>query len=1095
MLPRTLLLLLSQLAIAQADVRISEFLASNDSFAVPGQAGSDFDDWIELENTGTSQVDIGEWTLTDDAAEPAQWTFPVGTMIPANSFLVVRANGTGTPDANGIFQTNFKLSGAGEYVGLSDAGGTVISEFAAGGTNYPPQSTDVSYGISPVNGATVFFQTPTPGAVNSSESLVTSTVLLSSERGYYDAPFSLTLSTADSGSTISYTLDGRSPLAANGTPASHATTYSGQIPVSSTTILRVVATRAGAGPSAVETHSYIFPAAVATQVRPSGYSQTWSGVSADYSVETDVSQSAVDSQRFLEGMRDLPTISVVTDRDDLFGSGGLYQNTQGDDEKQVSAEYFEPAETGDGVNGPVIFQTGSGFRVQGGASRNPGNAAKHSFSLRFRAEFGASKLNADIFPGAKLSEFNSIHLRANYNNSWIHRDASQRRRCNHFADQFVRDSYIAMGHEDGVNGRFVHLFLNGLYWGVYNLHERPENDHYAAYSDGAYDKDEVFGYNPDNKTNEEQTSFNAMRSACADGNWATILQRLDVDSYIDFYIIQHFAHNDDLQASNNWRAAGGGPANAPWKFYPWDAERTLEDPGDTGNLAISQDGAGIIDDLKNVLEFRVRFADRVYKHLYHDGALLNSANRARTLARVAELDKAVVGESARWGDNRSGGAGPDGDYTRANNWLPAINGPLPVDPNGGLLGSGGWFPVSGTNRTDRMITKWKSETWVGGPKKLPLIDPPAFRAGGSEQHGGTLAPGQQLTLSGGSGDVYFTTDGSDPRLVGGGVKPGLSPYTGGPIPINREGIVKVRWKDGNDWSALNEARFSTSRLATTGDLLISEVHYHPTDPTPAETAASPSLDDGDFQFLEILNLSDEPVNLAGCTISDGVEFVFPLYQLPPGERVVIVESEEAFALRHPSVLAPAGKWSGALSKGGETIILSDSMGNPIDSFDYDDEDPWPLSPDGDGDSLNRLGDSSDGNLPVSWAGAPPTPGTGIILDRFENWAEENGLTGLDDDSDGDLIPALLEYALLLNPAAKDELPSLEVNGTIYSMDFSRDPGRSDFDVRIWGSDDLEDWDPLDEVEISSAAGKETLRVTAPVDGSKFFFQIRAIANP
>ncbi len=1080
---------------AQAEVRISEFLASNNAILVPGQAGSGFHDWIELENTTENGVDLTDWSLTDDAANPTKWTFPPGTSIPGNSFLVVLANNNNTPDANGILQTNFALSAGGEFVGLADAEGTVVSGFGAGGEDYPQQSQNISYGISPTNGATVFFQTPTPGETNSTGFLMTSGVELSAERGYYDAPFSITLTTADSGAMISYTLDGRSPLAANGTPAAYATTYSSPISVASTAILRAVATRSGAGPSAVETHSYIFPGAVATQVRPSGFTQTWGGgTSADYAVDPDVSQSTVDSQRFLDGMKDLPTISVVTDANDLFGSNGLYLRTQSDIEKEVSAEYFLPTASG-GVNGPVVFQTGCGMRVQGGASRSPTNAAKHSFSLRFRAEYGVSKLDAELFPGASLSEFNSIHLRANYNNSWIHRDEGQRERCNHFSDQFVRDSYIAMGHEDGVNGRFVHLFLNGLYWGVYNLHERPENDHYAAYSDGQYDKDDVFGYNPGNNTSEEQASFNAMRAACAAGDWATIQQRLDVDSYIDFYIIQHFAHNDDLKTGDNWRAAGGGPANAPWKFYPWDAERTLEDPTDTGNLAISQDGAGIIDSLKNVLEFRVRFADRLYRHLYHDGALVNSANRARTLARVSELDRAVVGESARWGDNRSGGSGPDDDYTRAENWLPAINGPLSVDPNGGLLGSGGWFPVSGTNRTDRMITKWKSETWIGGPKKLPIVDPPVFTVGGTAQHGGTIAPGDQLILTGGSGEIYFTTDGSDPRLEGGAVRAGLSPYTGGAIPIDREGIVKVRWKNGSDWSALDEAQFSTSRLATAGDLLITEVHYHPSGPTPAETSASPDLEDNDFQFLEILNLSDEPVNLDGCTLSDGVTFTFPPYQLAAGERVVVSETPEAFALRHPSAFAPAGKWSGALSNGGETVTLADSTGAPLDSFEYDDKDPWPESPDGDGDSLNRLGLSSDGNLPVSWVAAAPTPGTGIVLDRFASWAQVNNLATPDDDSDGDLIPALLEYALLLDPAAEDELPSLDATGQTYTMDFSRDPGRSDIDVRIWGSDDLDDWEPMDEAEVSSSPGRETLRVTTPTGETKFFLQIRAVASP
>ena len=1094
---KPILLLLPQLAFAQGEIRISEFLASNGAITVPGQAGTDFHDWIELENTGATAVDIGGWTLTDKASSPAKWAFPAGTMIGGNSFLVVLANGNDAPDANGILQTNFSLSAGGEYVGLADAGGTVLGGFATDGTDYPPQSQNISYGLSPANGSPAFFETPTPGAANSAAQILTSQVALSRQRGYFDAAFSLALTTADSGATISYTLDGRSPLAANGTPASYATTYSAPLNISSTTILRTVATRAGASPSQVETHSYIFPTAVATQVKPPSYTSTWGGgTQADYEVDPAVSQSAVDGQRFLDGLRDLPTISVITSEDDLFGSGGLYLNTESDLEKKVSAEYFEPAATGDGVNGTVLFQTDCGMRIQGGASRNPFNASKHSLSLRFRGEFGASKIDANVFPEGEITEFNSLHLRANYNNSWIHRFTDQRARTNHFTDQVVRDSYIAMGHPDGVRGRFVNLFLNGLYWGVYNLHERPENDHYAAYSDGKFDKDGVFGYNPGNNTSEERASFDAMRAACASGDWTAIRERLDVDSYIDFYIIQHFAHNDDLKPADNWRAAGGGPANAPWKFYPWDAERTLEDPGDTGSLAISQDGAGIIDSLKNVLEFRVRFADRVYKHLKNGGALANTNMRQRVIARVNEIDNAVVGESARWGDDRSGGAGPAGDYTRADNWLPAIYGPLSFDPNGGLLGNGGWFPTTGTNRTDRMITKWETEKWVSGnATKLPQIDPPSFQVGGTTQRGGTIDPGQQLTLTGGIGDIYYTLDGSDPRLEGGAVRTGLSPYTGGAIPISREGIVKVRWKNGNDWSALDEARFATSRLATAADLLITEVHYHPADPTPAETAVSPDLEDKSFQFLEILNLADVPVNLAGCVLSDGVDFTFPLYQLPPGERLVVAEDTVAFQLRHPSAIAPTGEWSGALSKGGETITLSDGGANTIDSFTYSDDSPWPQTPDGDGDSLNRLGISSDGNIAVSWAAAVPTPGTGIILNRFANWAETNGVTDFSDDSDGDGISALLEYALLLDPSAKDSLPPLEPSGSTYSMSFSRDPGRTDYNVRIWGSDNLETWAPLDETILSNMSGRETLEVTAPTDEPKYFLQIRAIANP
>ena len=78
-----------------------------------------------------------------------------------------------------------------------------------------------------------------------------------------------------------------------------------------------------------------------------------------------------------------------------------------------------------------------------------------------------------------------------YNNSWIHSNSGQRARATMIRDQWARDCMIDMGNADGGQGHFVHLYINGLYWGVYNLHERLENDHYAAYN--GFEDDEVLG--------------------------------------------------------------------------------------------------------------------------------------------------------------------------------------------------------------------------------------------------------------------------------------------------------------------------------------------------------------------------------------------------------------------------------------------------------------------------------------------------------------------------------------------------------------------------------------------------------------------------
>ena len=160
------------------------------------------------------------------------------------------------------------------------------------------------------------------------------------------------------------------------------------------------------------------------------------------------------------------------DRNGWTGSNGIYSNSGNRGfawERECSAEFI-PAE-GDWRDD---WSENCGIRVQGGASRNSGSSPKHSLSFRFRAQYGAGKLRENLFPGSPVSEFNVIALRAGYNNSWIHRDSGQRSRGSMIRDQWARDTLLAMGNEDAGRGFMVHLFVNGLYWGVHNLCERQQ---------------------------------------------------------------------------------------------------------------------------------------------------------------------------------------------------------------------------------------------------------------------------------------------------------------------------------------------------------------------------------------------------------------------------------------------------------------------------------------------------------------------------------------------------------------------------------------------------------------------------------------------
>ena len=616
-------------------------------------------------------------------------------------------------------------------------------------------------------GSERYFVTPTPGAVNVGGALgLVAAPQASVERGLFDQPFYVSLTTDTPGAQIRYTLDGSKPTATTGF------VYSGQpIYVGTTTTLRAAAFRAGYLQSKVVTHTYVFPARVATQSAPAGYPTTRSGIPIHYTMATDIVNNPAYAGRLVEALSALPTVSLVLPMQDFFGPSGIYMNPtqQGMSwERETSVEWI-------GTDG-TRFQLNAGLRIQGGASRTPANSPKQSMSLRFRSDYGTGRLEFPLFEDTTVTSFDSLQLRGVYNNSWIHWDNQQRLRGQLIHDQWMRDSMLAMGNADAGCGRFVHVYINGLYWGVFNLHERQEASHYAAYNGG--EEDQLDAVNGGNAVDGNLNSWNRMKATVQSLDWQAIQRVLDVDNFIDFTILHRFAGNQDLKTNGNWRAAGGGPNDRPWRFYMWDAERVLESPTNTNPPSPSPDPTGLFQYLWQIPEFRVRMADRLHKHLFHDGALTPEKNIQRYLRRAAELDVAIIAESARWGSYRrdvhSYSNGPYLLYERDVHWLSERN-RLVSD----------YFP----QRTSNVIARLRSDGWY------PSLTAPSF-----SKHGGQVPYGYQLTMSAPSGTIYYTTDGSDPRLPGGGISPSATIFTASTVTttIVPAGAVWKYLDDGSE---------------------------------------------------------------------------------------------------------------------------------------------------------------------------------------------------------------------------------------------------------------------------------------------------------
>lgn len=968
---------------------INEFMASNDGgatnninrwYPIRDQVPGTTDDWIEIANIGGAELDLAAWHLTDNLADRRQWTFPPNTHIEAGGFLLVYASGRGAPDANGNRHTSFRLSGGGDYLALIRPNGTVASEFGQSGRDFPKQDADISYGLHPATGDPVYFDRPSPGAANSSAGAArVADTKFSPDRGYYDAPLSVTITTETPDAEIYYTTDGTPPLSERGSPLGSARRYVAPVSVRGTTVLRAAARKSGLSPSNADTHTYLLldidgantrgldPGrlnnAFIQQRQPAGWGSLTAG---DYNMDTRVSSSTTRSadhgnlsvaQAMLKGLRDIPTLSIGLNRNDWAGGNGIYTNSNSRGfayERLCSAEFI-PGE------GDLRSDWGEncGIRVQGGASRNPSRSPKHSLSLRFRNEYGVGRLRKDLFPDGPVKDFNVISLRAIYNNSWIHSTSDQRQRASMIRDQWARETMVDMGHPDGGRGFYVHVFINGLYWGVHNMCERQDAAHYASYHGG--DPDLLDARNGSEFIDGNSTAWNAMRQVVSSRNWERIQQVLDVDSYIDYQIVNRFGGNGDLKTNGNWRSAGGGPfpsgrpeEMAPWVLYSWDAERILEDSGTTSEPL---DPMGIRGSMDGITEYRVRFADRLQKHFFHGGALSPTACKDRWMKFANSIDRAVIAESARWGDHRRSNAA----YTRNSEWLTEQR---------RLCNS--YFPV----RSNNVLQRYRSQGFY------PSIDPPTFFNSNRPQHGGELGGPGRLRMTASRGTIYYTLDGSDPRLSGGRLNPeARSLPSGQTADLTSSGLVRARARNGSTWSALVEATFYLEKLAGPDDLQITEVNYHPAEANLLERLAASSLNPVHdvsnrdlFEFFEILNGSQVSVNLDGVQFVDGVEGQIGNYVLSSGARAVVVRDPVAFALRYPNVPI-AGSYTGNLANAGERLRLQVVGGDMADEIHFNDAGDWPGRADGLGSSLERIDLSLPSNSASSWRASSEYNGT------------------------------------------------------------------------------------------------------------------------
>jgi len=834
-------------------------------------------------------------------------------------------------------------------------------------------------------------------------------VNFSVQRGFFTDSFYVTLSCETVGANINYTLNGAAPSVIYGN------SYKDAILIDNTTILRAVAYKTGLFSSDIITQTYIFLDSIITQpINPGGFPSKWinntsRSVDADYEMDPEYPES---NSVVLNSLKSLPAVSIVMDVNDLFGRSGFHNNGGRNDnaqwERAGSVEFI----FGDSTEN---YQVNAGVQPRGNGIFA---CRKRGFRVDFKEMYGPGKLEFPVFKNAcdttvkATKKFDSVIMRPGHMENYAGTGYNPFKNI-YIRDPMIRDLQLNISGY-GTHNLWVHMYFNGLYWGIFDLTEDVESDMLTEYFGGkeedwliakANSIDHPTGGivegNPDHYL--EFLKFIDTEDFTNSNTYQKVQQYIDVKDFAEYIIIYSFFGVGDWP-DNNWIfAIHGGAKPIPGRFYSWDAEKTLLENDDpqaykhawyspyltnpdlwSGKAYISPPSRVWRSLIKNS-DFRMLFADLSYQLMSNDGRLTDE-NMVKWIDKYTNMVKVpLLADQKRWSDDNRRSNSPGRVFTYAD---------VQAEINR--------VKVNIINN----VAKYKA---AFRPYNLyPNTEPPKFsQQGGKVQNNYSLSIRNPNT----AGSIYYTTDCTDPRLSGGIVSPNaIQSIDSVRFNIQKTVTVKARILKNGEWSPLNEATF----LTPTGSsgLILTEIMYH-----PDEIGDS----DGDnYEFIELKNTSSEDINLSKYSFTSGIWYVFPDgAHIKPNQFILLAKDSIKFEKKYD--FAPDGVFTGNLSNGGDSLVLQDPFNNLTFSMVYDDSIPWPI-----------YADSGKYSLVTNYTDTNPNP------ENPESWRLSHrigGSPGKDDlvyekQNYGDLLITEIMYNPLdMLPVDGDQLEFIEIKNT------------------------------------------------------------------
>ncbi|NPA81572.1 MAG: DUF4214 domain-containing protein [Epsilonproteobacteria bacterium] len=858
------------------DIRINEIMAANTKTVYDGDFFN-FSDWIELKSQEAKDINLSGYYLSDDINEKK---FKIGdVVIKAKGYLLAWAD-----EENATLKeihTNFKLSTKGESVVLFDPNGDVVSYM-----RFREQDSDISYGRSP-KGEFVYMQ-PTPLDPNLGGLLVlkrSDEPEFSVEGGFYKDGITLSFTNVSDKDEIYYTLDGSEPN-------KHSLKYTSPIKIDKNTVVRAVRYSENLFGSKVVTNTY-----------------------------------------FINENSTLPVVSLSIDPkflyDDEIGiytvgkNGALSPNCFGpkvanffqDWERAANVEYFDKDKK-------KAFNINVGVEIMGKCSRT---VPQKSFAVKLKKKYGVDKLEYKLFDDKNLYEFEDFVLR-NSGNDWgksMLRDA--------FMQTLIKDTTDI----DRQAYKPALVFLNGEFWGLYNIREKInkdylKNNHNVKKVDLLENNKEVL--EGDAKAYEELIEYIKNNDLSIKENYDYVVSKIDINEFMDYEISEIFFGNWDWPGNNvrYWRERKD---DSKWRWIMFDTDFgfSLRDSVAGVDYNLLEVATSINDRwpnpewstflLRNLLkneDFKERFIDKFMTHL----SFTFNPDRVKDILDNLSLviEPEIPRAYKRWPKIHLEGDVNDyySNYTSIEEWRAEID----------------KMKSFADNRPAVVKNQLKNKFSIDADEVTLSVKSSKF---GKVKIEGILVDGD-------FNGKYFK-----------GEKISIK-------ALPNEGYKLSSWKgfDGADEKievVMDGDKEITPifTLANPPKVVINEFNYK----------SAKDFDTGDW--VELYNNSDEDVDIGGWILKDDDDdhqFIFePGLTIPARGYLVVCEDMDKFKALFPNVSEVTGNMPFGLGKKGDAIRLYNKDGILIDQVVYDKS--WDGAY-GNGATFELIDPNSDNSLKENW---------------------------------------------------------------------------------------------------------------------------------